>query len=73
MSNSAGTARIGHGNGVGPYLGAEDMRQRVFEAERLSNAVDESNGARTGICIALQTTEKQPKLWRWMSERSEQR
>ena len=35
--NSAESARIGHGNSVGTYLGAEDTRQRVPDAEHLSD------------------------------------
>jgi len=42
------------------YLGAEDTRQRILEAERLSDAVDESNGTRDYM---VQTTRKQLDTW----------
>lgn len=44
--NSTESARIGHGNSAGAYLGTEDTRQPTPDAERLSDPVDELNGAR---------------------------
>ena len=45
VSNSTETARIGHRNGAGTYLGAEDTRQHVLEGECLSDARGRMDGS----------------------------